>query len=325
MQKKIAAVWMALMLACGMLLAGCGGAAQGGDGGEQPLYTFTDSEGDTVELYTKPRNVAVLFSSYAEVWALAGGEIAVTVGDSIERGFAAEGTPLVDDGSGIRIDNERLLALEPDFVIASAEFSAQLDTCRRLRAAGIPCAAFREENFGDYLAMLKIFTEINGTPHLYARYGTEVQARIEGILARAEERAAVLAEPVSVLFVRAGTGGSSTRAKTAENHFVGVMLKELGTFNIADEAKQLSESLSLEHVLLSRPDIIFYTVQGEEEAARAYMESVFAQPGWQGVTAVQTGQVYFLAKDLFNFKPNARWADAYAMLAEILYPQEAAA
>ena len=49
--------------------------------------SFTDSLGETVELSKRPENVAVLFSSFAEMWTLAGGEVAGTGGESIERGF----------------------------------------------------------------------------------------------------------------------------------------------------------------------------------------------------------------------------------------------
>ena len=38
------------------------------------------------------------------------------------------------------------------------------------------------------------------------------------------------------------------------------------------------------------------------------------------VTAVRDDHVVILPKDLFQYKPNARWAEAYDYLAKILYP-----
>ena len=59
-------------------------------------FTFTDSEGEIVELSHKPQKTAVLFSSLAECWIEAGGEVYVTVGESVERGLVKEETELVD-------------------------------------------------------------------------------------------------------------------------------------------------------------------------------------------------------------------------------------
>jgi iron complex transport system substrate-binding protein len=122
-----------------------------------------------------------------------------------------------------------------------------------------------------------------------------------------------------ILFVRAGSSAKVTKAKTVENHFVCAMLKELGTFNIAEKAPILLDGLSTEEILLSDPDFILFTTMGDEETGTAYMESLLADPVWQSLTAVKTGQVYQLPKELFQYKPNARWAEAYAYLIELLY------
>lgn len=324
MKKSVRYFSLLLLFAC--LLSICSacryGDSQNEDGfEEESYYTFQDSLGYDVSLYDSPQTVAVLFSSYAEIWSLSGGKIAITVGDSIDRGFAQANTPLVDDGAGLKINTERLIALQPDFVIGSADMSAQVEACNRLRKMDVPCALFREETVQDYLSILKIFTDINQTPDAYTAYGTEVANRIHTILETANQCAAAQDRPTSVLFIRAGSGGSSTRAKTAENHFVGIMLNELGTVNIADAAKELSESLSLEYILLQQPDVIFIVPQGDETAAIHYMNSVLAQPGWKDLSAVQGNAVHYLSKALFHYKPNSHWDEAYALLASILYPQ----
>lgn len=62
----------------------------------------------------------------------------MTVGESVERGFVPEGTPLVDDGAGKKIDLERLLIEEPDFVICSGDIAAQAETAETLTGLNIP-------------------------------------------------------------------------------------------------------------------------------------------------------------------------------------------
>ena len=330
MRGKPVLIVTALLSAVIFLFAGCGNTAEKieesteniweeKDSGTFP-YTFTDSLGNEVTLNEKPKKVAVLFSSYGEIWKNAGGEIAVTVGDTVERGFASENALLVDDGAGMKINGEGLIAAEPDFVIASGDMSAQKEICERLSEKGIPCGVFREETFDDYLNMLKIFTDITGNKDAYKKYGEDIKDNIDKILSDAGKYTENK-EPLSVLFIRAGSGDSATKAKTAADHFVGIMLNELGTVNIADEAGILSERLSLEHILLKEPDIILTATQGDENAAKEYMNSVLEQPGWNSLKAVSSGKCCYLPKDLFHYKPNQNWDKAYEYLENILYSQ----
>lgn len=284
-------------------------------GGE--IIEFTDSTGRLVTLDKAPGRVAVLFASFAEIWKLAGGEVAVTVGDSVERGFAGEDAVLVDQGAGMNINTELLAAAAPDFVIASADTAAQVNACEVMRAAGVPCALLSVETFEQYLQTLKIFTDITGNKDAYRQYGTDVSERVSSVLSRCEESA----EEANVLFVRGGTSDSSTKAKTARDHFVGVMLEQLGAHNIADDATALSQGLSLEHVLICQPDVILIVTHGDEQAATEHMNELLTQSGWRDLEAVKSGRVYFLDRELFHYKPNARWDEAYSVLASLLYPE----
>lgn len=280
------------------------------------FYTFTDDTGREIVLEAAPERVAVLFSSFADIWNTAGGEIAVTVGESVERGFADEDAALVDAGAGKYIDRELLVSFEPDFVICSADIAAQAEAADFLNDAGIPCAQFHVESFEEYLSMLKICTDITGNQEAYDTYGLQVQERVEQIRAAIQEKNAD-SQP-NILFIRAGSQYSSTKAKTAEDNFVCSMLKEMGTYNIAENAPILLDGLSFEEVLLSNPDFIFISTMGDEEAAKAYMDSVLTQEEWQQLDAVKSGRYAYLPKELFQFKPNARWDEAYAYLADLL-------
>ncbi len=306
--------WLIFLLTALFLLSACSAAVNSAE----KSISFTDDINNTVSLDKKPKKVAVLFSSYAEIWNLAGGTVSVTVGESVERGFAPAGTPLVDDGAGKTIDMELLLAAQPDFVIGSADIDAQVEACGLLRQAGIPAALFRVDTFSDYLSMLRICTQITGDAQAYESCGTAVKTRIDEILAavRAQE-----SQPKDILFIRAGSQYSATKAKRAPDNFVCIMLDELGAHNIADEAQVLLDGLSLEEILLQDPDHIFLTTMGSEQAAVGYINELFAQDGWKELTAVKRGNYTFLQKDLFHFKPNARWAEAYELLAKLLYPE----
>lgn len=287
-------------------------------------YTFTDSLGRTVTLNETPQKTAVLFSSYAQIWAQCGGNVDVTVGDSVKRGFASEDAVLVNDGPGLKYDMEVLVASEPDFVICTADFTSQAEACDALTEMGIPCAAFREENLEDYLSILKIFADLNGRPELYDELGTAVQAEIEEIVRENNERLAGRDEndAPTYLFIRAGSAFSSTKAKTAEDHFACVILDEIGAKNIADGDEMLTDELSLETILMRDPDRILIVPQGDENAAIAYIDELFSSEGWSEIPAVREKRYTFLDKELYNYKPNSRYAEAYRVLIDVLYGAE---
>ena len=134
-------------------------------------FTFTDSEGEIVELSHKPQKTAVLFSSLAECWIEAGGEVYVTVGESVERGLVKEETELVDKGAGKTVDTEKLISLEPDFVICSADIASHRDVASALKKAKIPVAMLRMDTFEDYLTILRTLTKITGKTENYEQFG----------------------------------------------------------------------------------------------------------------------------------------------------------
>ena len=274
----------------------------------------TDADGNTVIMPKDPQKVAVLFSSFADIWVSAGGKVDITVAESVERGFANETAILVDNGAGKTIDTEALIAAKPDLVICSADIEAQKDAAEICKKAGIPAISLRVESFEDYLNALKLFTDITGRTELYTEHGEAVKEKINVLKSTFE----INGEEKKILFIRAGSSERSTKAKNTEQHFVCGMLKELNTVNIADFAPILLDGLSFEEILMQDPEYIFVSTMGDENAAMKYMRSVLEKAEWQTLSAVKNGKVYFLSKELFQFKPNARWAEAYEYLAEIL-------
>lgn len=277
--------------------------------------SFTDASGRDLTFESAPRRVVSLYGSFAETWLLAGGELVGATQDAVaERGLLlGEGVQIV--GTVKEPNMEAVLALDPDFVILSADIAAQAPAAGLLDQLGIPCAAFRVDTFDDYRAMLRVFCDLTGRDDLYAQYGEAVAAQIDAV------RAAVSGHrSPSVLLLRAY--GSGVKAK-GEDNIAGVMLSDLGADNIVSRHDSLLEDLSMEAIVAEDPEFIFITVMGaDEDAALAFVDAHLGQdPAWQGLKAVREGRLIVLPKDLFHYKPNARWGESYAYLAKILYPQ----
>ncbi len=270
------------------------------------FFSFTDSLGNEITLSKKPEKVAVLFSSLCNVWKNAGGETFITVGESVERGFCDENTALVDSGAGKNINTELLMSLEPDFVIYSSDVPAQKKAGELLSKSGIPSAAIRLDSISDYLSALKIFSNITGKTGNYSLYGEKIKTEIDLI----KEKAQKDGTSPKILFVRSGSNQSSCKAKKADDNFTAKMLEELGCVNIADNAPVLVDGLSTEIVLKESPDYILISLMGNEKLSRAFMESILKSDAYKSLDS----KIIFLPKELFQYKPCEKWAEAYSFL-----------
>ena len=276
-------------------------------------FTFTDSEGTVVDLHYKPQKTAVLFSSLAECWIEAGGEIYATVGESVERGFVKEDVTLLDNGAGKTVDTEKLLSVKPDFVIASADIASHKEAAEVLKKAGIPVALMRMDTLEDYLTILRVLTKITGNSENYERYGKAVQNEVEKIISENKRT-----DSPKILFVRSGASFSSAKAKKSDENFAAKILSDLGCINIADEAEILLDTLSAEAILKENPEYIFVSVMGDYNNSKAYMEELLQKKEYAMLDAVKNGKVYFLPKELFQYKPCSRWAESYRYISSIL-------
>lgn len=281
----------------------------------QETATFVDDLGRevTVESYER---VATLLGSFTDIWMLAGGEVVAAANDSWESLDLDLGEDVVNLGSFLNPDVEQLIAAQPDLVIASANTDGQLELEEQLNQAGITVAYFAVSDFSEYLHMLDVCTDITGKKDLYEKNGLDVQTQIEAVKERID------GSSPTVLFLRAAS--SSVKAKGSNDTVGGEMLADLGCINIADSEESLLDDLSMEAIIAADPEYIFVTTQGNdtETAMKNVEELLISNPAWASLSAVKNGNYYVLEKRLFNLKPNARWGEAYEILADILYPAE---
>lgn len=307
-----------LLATCCLLLAACGNSVSPSAPQNVPAetsVTFTDDLNRQVTV-DRPQRVACLISSFSDIWCLAGGADAIVAAtDATWRYFDL---PLRDDvvnlGNTKELDVERLLACEPDLILASGGTDRNVELEASFSAMGLNAAYFSVDTFADYLRMLKICTEITGKTENYDLYGTQVARQVEAALARQDGSAP------SVLYIRAT--GSSCKVKNSEGSVLGEMLKDLGCINIADRNGGLLEQLSIEAILQADPDYIFVVLQSADPAdAQAILQTTLLDnPAWASLTAVQEGRYHVMDPNLYNLKPNAQWGKAYEQLADILYP-----
>ncbi len=309
--KKLVILFLSAAVFC-FCLSACG--QTDGQGGREG-YTFTDDLGREVTVSSYVR-VAALLGSYADMWVLAGGEVCAAPDDAFEDFDLPLAEETVNLGETKRLSLELLLSGNPDFVLASTNTPQHLEWRQAMEGAGITVAYFDVNCFEDYLRVLKICTEITGQPQRYQQYGASLEKQIRDILERYKGL-----EGQKVLVMRASA--TSIRAKNSKGNVLGEMLEGFGCINIADSEESLLENLSVESIMLQNPDRIFIVQSGDDtEGTKKNLETMFQEnPLWKELDAVKKGRIYLLDKHLYNLKPNARWAEAYETLGELLYAE----
>lgn len=279
-------------------------------------YQFTDDTGAQVTLSEPPKKVVSLMGSYAETWLLAGGELAGVTDDMISERHMQVAPQTKIIGTVKEPNIEELLLLSPDFVLLSSNIESHMALSPTLQKAGVPHAYFDVKPFDDYLRMLDICTDITDRKDLYQSNGIAVQASINETLSQIPRDA-----DISVLLLRAFSTGAN--AKSGDD-MAATMLRDMGTVNIADQYPSLLENLSLETIIEEDPDYIFVVTMGEssEKALEALRNGIQNNPAWNSLSAVKNDRYILLPKELFHYKPNARWGESYQYLAKILYPKQ---
>lgn len=309
--KWICLFGLALLIA-GMV-SGC--AEKREETSKTDTIVFTDALGREVTASKNPKRVATLIGSFADVWQLAGGTACATAEDAWDDfGLELEGAANI--GGAHSPNLEKLLAASPDFVIASASTSSDVEMKEALENVGITVAYFDVDCFEDYLDMLDICTDLTGRKDLYEKNGLQIQKQIEKSKKELEEKN-LSEKQCTVLLLRASS--TSVKAKGSEGTILGEMLNDLGMVNIADSDQSLLEDLSIESIIRQEPYHIFVVTMGDDTAvAKNNLSRMMEEnPAWDTLEAVREGRMHFMERKLFNLKPNARWAEAYETLCEI--------
>ncbi|MBQ2707020.1 MAG: ABC transporter substrate-binding protein [Clostridia bacterium] len=333
--KRILPIFLAVML----LFAACASAPDAPDGDLRERFlaganavvvtddavTFPDDSGsgEPVTLAKNPANPAILYASFVTLWCEAGGIPSGIVGGSsakelyrevIGRDITADAgvTVLADSAMAKRWDIESILAAQPDVIFCSAAMSGYATISAPAKAAGIPVAAVDYDDFADYLKWFKVFCHLSGHPELWETIALPTLDAVLDIIAGTSGKT-----PPRVLCLF--TGEDSLRANTPET-VVGAMLAQLGAKNVIPADAGDRPDVNLETIYAAAPDVILVQCHTGTDDARALVERLVGEnPVWQSLEAVRAGRVFYLDKTLFHNKPNRRFAEAYAMLAKMLY------
>ena len=290
--------------------------------------TFTDGMDRRITVSKNPQKTVILYSSFTTLWYEAGGTVIGCIGGSTAASLYREyigrditldeGVTTVSTASmAKKWDVESIFALRPDLIICSAAMDGYATVRQPAATADIPVIVAEYDDFSDYLKWFKIFCHLTGSPELWESVALKaLDDVVEVILSCPEE---------SELTVFSMFSGSESLSANTSHTVLGGMISAMRASNIADAWSSTVETerleINLETVFLADPDVILIQCHAGADAAQSMVERIYgSNPVWQSLTAVKEGRVYYLEKNLFHNKPNRRFAEAYATLAEYLYP-----
>ncbi len=285
--------------------------------------TCRDFYGHEVTLTKKPKRVIVGYLSMVSVWTLAGGDVIAipsnerTGTEVLEKKLAA----LPQVGSFSHLNMEKIIKLKPDLVILSA-FSGRRglkDKSELLKAAGIETLSVYYGNYAGFLELLNLFARINGVDINKIDQAAKMLRRVETLTTKTRK----LKSPRFASIFMSGRAFSVelNKANTAQMAAMlnGVNVVEKFGHNIGGNRLPFS----MERLVMENPDIIFVTTMGNSAKFRVRMKKeIMSDPVWKSLRAVKNGNVHFLPNELFLYKANEHYDQAFLYLAKLLYPQE---
>lgn len=292
--------------------------------------TFKDASGaESITISKNPQKVYNLYASFTTLWYEAGGTVAGCIGGSSSAETYNEyiGRDITEDegvevvatsSSGSKWSVESIISGQPDLIICSTAMSGYKTISSPAAAASIPVIAVSYDSFQDYLKWFKVFCNLTGNPELWNSVAMDALDKVLDVLME------IPLENNPTVFCM--FSGSSSLQANLSTTVVGGMLKLMRATNIADDWYNVSGAtrldINLETVYARQPDMIFVQCHGVTEENIALVEAAYGDnPIWNDLNAIKNNKIYYLEKVLFHNKPNSRFAKAYQIMAQLLYPE----
>lgn len=262
-------------LAWGLLLLSLGAGAE---------IRVADDAGREVVLQKPAMRIVSLAPHATELLFAAGaGEKIVGAVSYSDYPPAAEAIPRV--GGYKSVDLERVLALQPDLVIAWHSGNGE-PLIERLRALGLTVFASEPRRIGDIARSLERLGELAGSQRAADSAADKFRARHEALKQRYSER-----PPVSVFYQIWNRPLMTVNGE----HLISQVIELCGGRNVFEKLPVLTPTVDVEAVLAASPEVIVASGMGEERP-----EWLGEWRRWGSLPAVKRDNLYFVPPSLIQ-------------------------
>jgi iron complex transport system substrate-binding protein len=283
-----------LFVALALTMSACASESR-----REPART-ADDFGDTLSTGAPPRRIVSLNPSTTELlFAIgAGGKL---VGRTTYDMWPVAARAVPDLGPGLRPNVEAVLAAHPDLVVLYASDDNR-EAARRLRAAGVPTAAFRVDRIADFERVTRALGTLTGDSAAALATVDSVRATI------ARVRVATAALPRPTVFWPLY---DQPLLATGSGSYLNELIDIAGGRNIYGFMKEPSPRVTFEDLMRRDPDVVLTSPESRARYA--------ADPRWQALRAVRDGHLLVVDTALV-LRPGPRLGEAARSLALLLHP-----
>jgi len=270
--------------------------------------TFHDSMGRKVVLSAAPEKIVSLAPSITEIIYFLGlGD--TLVGVTRFSYFPEQAREKPNIGAYTDINLEKVVTLDPDLVIATADGNKRADI-GMLNEAGIPVYVVNPRRVHQILEAVERIGVICGIPHRAKVRVGSLRKRV----ARVKEAVNEAERPLVLLVINAKPLMSVNRSTTHHD-----IIQLAGGRNLAADQPITYPRLNLEEVIRRRPEVIIVSSMersGEHEKIRREWFR------WTSIPAIQNRRVHVINSDLID-RAAPRIVKGLEEMAKLIHPETA--
>jgi iron complex transport system substrate-binding protein len=271
--------------------------------------TVIDDEGTSVELPAEPDTIVSLTPATTEIlFAIGAGDRVVATDDGSD--YPKEAAALADVATFNNVDVEKVLALEPDLVIAGGLGFTPADAITRLRSLKVPVIVVYAPSVDGVYKDIELLGSATGTSDAAEMLTASMRADMQAV------SAAVSSETKPRVYYEVGYDDvSGAIFAPADDSFVAEMVTLAGADAITTGDPATYE-IPLERLLERDPQIIILGTNPFYDPTPA---AVMARPGWNAMTAVKNKDVRPV-RDIEITRPGPRLPVGLRNLAAAIWP-----
>ncbi|MFL5669678.1 MAG: ABC transporter substrate-binding protein [Chloroflexota bacterium] len=275
--------------------------------------TLTDDEGTAVALKAEPQKVVSLTPAVTEtLFAVGAGDRVVATDDSSD--YPAEAKALPDVVTFGTVDVEKIVALEPDLVIAGGAGFTSAESIAKLRSLGIPVLVVSTPSIDGIYKDIELVGTAVGEADAATALTAKMRTDMTAIATAAKAESAKAAKPPRVLYDVGYLDSTGQIFAPGEGSFLAEMLGTLGVDVITGD--KITYEIPLETLVTRDPEVI---ILGTNAFYSPTPESIAKRAGWSKLTAVKNGDVRTVS-DTEITRPGPRLATGMRNLALAMYP-----
>jgi iron complex transport system substrate-binding protein len=275
--------------------------------------SITDDEGTVVKIDAEPRTIVSLTPAVTEtLFAVGAGSRVVATDDSSD--YPPEAKALPDVVTFGTVDVEKIVALDPDLVIAGGAGFTSAEAIATLRSFDIPVVVVTTPSIDGIYKDIELVGAAVGEADAAADLTAGMRSDMAAIGTAAQAESKKAATPPRVFYDVGYIDGTGQIFGPAEGSYLAEMVALLGVDVITGD--KATYEVPLETLVERDPQVIILGVNAFYTPTAA---TVAKRNGWSTLTAVKNGDIRTVS-DTEITRPGPRLATGMHNLALAMYP-----